>query len=223
MYRWIVALALMPYVLYQARKPSKWVGRFFAGAMNRGHSSMTGWGLSHVAILKNFTILDVGCGGGRTVGKLAAIATDGVVHGIDYAEGSVAASRAQNSQLIKAGRVVIQKAPVSKLPFPENQFDLVMAVETQYYWPNLPGDMREILRVLKPEGRLVVIAEWYKGGKYDKLKWPVMWLLRSSHLSVDEHRELFSAAGYTEVKIFVEETKGWICGIGRKPDQVRLG
>jgi SAM-dependent methyltransferase len=111
MYRWIVALALMPYVLYQARKPSKWVGRFFAGAMNRGHSSMTGWGLSHVAILKNFTILDVGCGGGRTVGKLAAIATDGVVHGIDYAEGSVAASRAQNSQLIKAGRVVIQKAP----------------------------------------------------------------------------------------------------------------
>jgi SAM-dependent methyltransferase len=223
MFRWIVALALMPYVLYQARKPSKWVGRLFAGAMNRGHSRMTDWGLSHVAILNYFTILDVGCGGGRTVEKLAAIATNGVVHGIDYAEGSVAASRAQNSHLMETGRVVIQKASVSKLPFPENQFDLVTAVETQYYWPNLPGDMREILRVLKPEGRLVVIAECYKGGKYDNLKWPAMWLLRSSHLGVDEHRELFSAAGYTEVEIFVEETKGWICAIGKKPHQERLG
>ena len=165
----------------------------------------------------HFTILDVGCGGGRTVKKLAAIATDGMVHGIDYAEGSVAASRAENGQLIKAGRVAIEKASVSRLPFPDNTFDLVTAVETQYYWPDLAGDMREILRVVKPGGKLMVIAETYKGGKYDKLKWPVMWLLRSSHLSVNEHRELFSNAGYTDVEIFEEHGKGWICGIARKP------
>jgi SAM-dependent methyltransferase len=112
---------------------------------------------------------------------------------------------------------------VSDLPFPDNQFDLVTAVETQYYWPDLLGDMREILRVLKPDARLVVIAETYKGGKYDRLKWPVMWLLRSSHLSVNGHRELFSAAGFTDVEVF-EDERGWICGIGRKlprPEQQR--
>ena len=221
MYRWIVVLALVPYVLYQARKPSKWFGRFFVEAMNQGHSGMTDWGLKHVAVLNHFSMLDVGCGGGQTVEKLAAMATDGIVHGVDYAEGSVAGSRAKNSKLIEAGRVVIQKASVSKLPFPDNQFDLVTAVETQYYWPNLPEDMREILRVLKPGGKLTVIAECYKGGKYDKLKWPVMWLLRSSHLSVDDQRELFSKASYTEIEIFVEETKGWICAVGRKPAQAQ--
>jgi SAM-dependent methyltransferase len=212
-----VAAVLMVYVLLQARKPTKWMGMLFLQAMNKGHSGLTDWGLAHVVIMNHFSILDVGCGGGETVRKLAMAATVGMVYGIDYAEGSVAASQARNRQLIKAGRVSIHKGSVSKLPFADNRFDLVTAVETQYYWPDLIEDMREILRVLKPGGRLIVIAETYKGGKYDKIKWPVMWLLRSSHLSVNGHRELFLEAGYTDVEIFEEHRKGWICGVAGKP------
>ena len=178
---------------------------------------MTDWGLSHVTIDSQFEILDIGCGGGRTIEKLAAMVTAGVVNGIDYADGSVSVSREHNAQMIQAARVVIQKASVSQLPFGDNTFDLVTAIETQYYWPDLPADMREVLRVLKPAGRLVVIAEMYKGGRYDRLKWPVMWLLRSSHLSVSDHRELFASAGYDHVEIFEEKTKGWICATAAKP------
>ena len=214
---YVATLAMATYVLFQVRKPTRWMGRLFLRAMNEGHASLTEWGLAHVAIQNHFTILDVGCGGGRTVEKLAVIAMDGMVYGIDYAEGSVAASRAHNGPLMKAGRVAIEQASVSQLPFPDNKFDLVTAVETQYYWPDLIGDMREILRVLKPGGKLVVIAETYKGGRYDKLKWPVMWLLRASHLNANEHRELFAKAGYTEVEIVEEHDKGWICGIAGKP------
>lgn len=217
--RYTLALALIAYVLLQARKPDKWFGRIFARAMNKGHDSMSDWGLRHVTIESRFTILDVGCGGGRTIEKLAAIAAGGMVYGIDYAEGSVAVSRELNASLIKVGRVVVQKASVSRLPFPDNTFDLATAIETQYYWPDLAGDMREILRVLKPAGRLVVIAEMYKGGKYDWLKWPVMWLLRSSHLSVNDHRELFASAGYEGVESFEESSRGWICAIATKPAQ----
>ena len=184
--------------------------------MNKSHSGVTDWGLSHVPIEMSFTILDVGCGGGRTIQKLASIATDGMVCGVDYASGSVAASRGKNAQLIEAGHVEIRQASVSQLPFPDNKFDLVTAVETQYYWPDLVNDMREILRALKPGGTLIVIAESYKGGRYDKLQWMAMRLLRSTRLGVDEHRELFSTAGYTDVQIFEEPNKGWICGIGRK-------
>jgi ubiquinone/menaquinone biosynthesis C-methylase UbiE len=49
---------------------------------------------------EDFTILDVGCGGGRTIQKLAA-ATQGMVYGVDYANGSVAAPRAKNAQLTR--------------------------------------------------------------------------------------------------------------------------
>jgi ubiquinone/menaquinone biosynthesis C-methylase UbiE len=217
--RYTVALALMCYVLLQVRKPDGWFGRVFAQAMNKGHKRMTDWGLHHVTIERRFTVLDIGCGGGATVQKLAAIATDGVVYGIDYAEGSLAVSRELNSQFIEAGRVVIQKASVSQLPFPDDTFDLATAIETQYYWPDLMGDMREIRRVLKPGGKLVVIAEMYKGGKYDWLKWPVMWLLGSSHLSVSDHRQLFASASYVNVEIFEESRKGWICAMANKPGQ----
>ena len=215
--RYAAVLALTRYLLLQARKPDKWFGRVFAAAMNKSHEAMTAWGLGHVMIESQFHILDVGCGGGRTIEKLAAIARTGVIHGIDYAEGSVAVARKHNASLIEAGQVKIQKASVSQLPFPDNTFDLVTAIETQYYWPDLNGDMREILRVLKPAGRLAVIAEMYKGGKYDWLKWPVMWLLRSSHLSVSDHRELFASAGYVGVQVFEESDQGWICAMATKP------
>ena len=35
-------------------------------------------------------------------------------------------------------------------------------------------------------------------------------------LSADEHRELFSAAGFSDVQIFEEHAQGWICATGRK-------
>lgn len=212
-----LGLVLGLYILRQVRKPSRWLGWPFLHLMNASHSSLTDWGLAHVPVQPDFTILDIGCGGGRTIEKLAAIATGGMAYGIDYAQGSVAASRSHNRAQIRAGRVVIEEASVSKLPFPENKFDLATAIETQYYWPNLVDDMREILRVLKPGGKLLIIAETYKNGKHDKLNQPVMWLLRSSHLSPQDQRDLFLKAGYTSVEISEETNKGWICGVGTKP------
>ena len=214
---WAVMIVFVVYMMRQVRKPSKWTGRWIVSGMNKRHSSLTDWGLSHVQIEERFTILDVGCGGGRTASKLAAIAVAGTVEGVDYSEGSVAASRAYNAGLIAAERVAIVKASVSQLPFEENKFDLVTAVETQYYWPNLTGDMREILRVLKPGGKLVVIAESYKGGRMDFIEGPLMRLLGSSRLGPTDQRQLFSGCGYTDVEVSEDRKKGWICAIGTKP------
>lgn len=210
-------IALMLYVIHQVRKPTRWVGRFFLWIMNLSHSGVTDWGLTHVQIEKHFAILDVGCGGGRTIQKLAALATEGKVCGVDYSLGSVAASRAKNAKLIEADRVEITRASVSQLPFPNDHFDLVTAVETQYYWPNVVKDMQEILRVLKPGGKLMVIAESYKGGANEVVQGPVMKLLGSNRLDVAGHRAVFSAAGYTDIEIFEERSKGWVCAIGTKP------
>jgi ubiquinone/menaquinone biosynthesis C-methylase UbiE len=204
------------YLLNQVRKPTKWVGRFFLWIMNLSHSGVTDWGLQRVAIDKHFSILDVGCGGGRTIEKLAAFAPEGMVHGVDYAAGSVAASRGRNARLIESDRVEIKKSSVSHLPFSDATFDLVTAVETQYYWPNLLGDMREVLRVLKTGGTLMVIAEAYKRENSGRVIQAVMKLLGSGCLSATEQRALFSAAGYEGIQIFEERKKGWICVMGRK-------
>jgi fibrillarin-like rRNA methylase len=84
----------------QCSKPTGWLGRFNLRRMNVSPSTLTDCGLEHVTIANHYTILDVGCGGGRTVSKLAAIATDGKVYGVDYSDESVAATTRMNAQWI---------------------------------------------------------------------------------------------------------------------------
>jgi ubiquinone/menaquinone biosynthesis C-methylase UbiE len=186
--------------------------------MNSRHSKVTDWGLSHISIDKHNTILDIGCGGGRTVNKLAAIATQGKVYGVDFSGESVAFASRINKQWIEAGRVEIREASVSQFPFSADAFNVVTAVETHFWWPDLPADMREVLRVLKPGGTLIIIAEIFKGANTATAKLAERYLPLSGMalLSVNEHRELFANAGYSDIQIIDEPGKGWICGIGRK-------
>jgi len=203
----------------QCSKPTGWLGRFTLWRMNSSHSKLTDWGLGQISIENLRTILDVGCGGGRTVSKLAAIATQGKVYGLDYSDESVAATKRMNAQWIGLGRVEVRHGSVSQLPFPDAMFDLVTAVETHFWWPNLPGDMREVFRVLKPGGTLVLIAEVYKGANTTVSRFAEKYAARTGMtlLSAVEHRELFTNAGYSNVQVIEERDKTWICSIGRKP------
>ncbi len=215
---------LAAWLARQVRKPGRGFGRRVALTMNVTHSSLTDWGLTHVRVDPGFTILDVGCGGGRTIWKLAAMAPQGRVIGVDNAAGSIDASNLTNAALIQEGRVAIHQASVSALPFPDGQFDLVTAVETQYYWPDLPADMREIRRVLNPGGTLVVIVESYKGSKRSWFEGPLMrLLLGATRLSGSEQKDLFTQAGYEEVSVVTHENRTWLCAFGRKPPMARDG
>jgi len=209
----------MSKLLDQCRKPTGWLGRLFLWIMNSRHSKLTEWGLQQISVGKGDTILDVGYGGGRAVRKLAGIAAEGKVYGIDHSEQSVALARRTNRQGIAEGRVEIRQASVSGLPFSDDFFDLVTAVETHYFWPDLATDMREVLRVLKPGGTLIIIiiAEAYKGGKHNKLLHKIAESTKMVFLTAEEHRELFSNAGYSDVRVMERPDKGWICAIGRKP------
>lgn len=200
----------------QCRKPTGWGGRLSVWSMNRRHSKLTDWGLEHVAIAERDTILDVGCGGGRTLTKLAARAPKGRVHGIDFAPASVAVARLTNRRLVESGRVGVEQATVTALPFATDTFDLVTAVETHFWWAALGDAMREVHRVVKPGGRLTVVAEFYNGGRHAKYaerigKWTGM-----AALDVSQHEAMFADAGFTDIRIVEDARRGWICGVGVK-------
>lgn len=178
----------------QCQKPRGWVGRFVLWSMNRRHSKVTDWGLAHVQINASDTILDVGCGGGRTVAKLADAAPTGIVYGI-----------------------VVQLASASELPFGDHTFDLVTAVETHFWWQDIGAGMREIFRVLKRGGRLVLVAEFYNGGKYAKYADRIARYTTMAVLDVGQHKALFDAAGFVDVRIDERPVNGWICVVGTKP------
>ncbi|HEX4826094.1 MAG TPA: class I SAM-dependent methyltransferase [Candidatus Polarisedimenticolaceae bacterium] len=213
----VVASAAIIVVASQCRRPWSPLGRMIANSMNVRHAGVTRWGLSHVTIGPAFTILDVGCGGGRTVRTLAGMAPQGHVDGIDYSAASVATARTENAELIGNGRVEIQSGTVSKLPFPDATFDLVTAVETHYYWPDLVRDLGEIRRVLKPGGTLVVIAETFRGQTLSFLVAIPMKLLGAKYMTLERHRELLSQAGFEKIEIDHHKLKGWMCAVGRAP------
>lgn len=212
-----VAAILIFWVFRQVRKPSGPLGRRVVRAMNLGHARMTDWGLKQFTLPKNAMILDIGCGGGRTVQRLAALSPEGQVVGLDYSVASVAVARDTNAKDIETGRVRIEQGTVAELPFPDGTFDIVTAVETHYYWPDLPSNVREVLRVLKPGGTFALIAETYRGGPFRYLYSIVMPLIRAAFLSDAEHRDLLDQAGFTEVVTKHVSGKNWICALGRKP------
>lgn len=202
----------------QCQKPAGLLGRFVLWNMNSRHGKVTDWGLSHVSVDKLATVLDVGCGGGKTISKLAAMASEGKVFGVDHSPDSVNMARKTNKELIASGRAEIQEGSVSHLPFANDMFDVITAVETHFWWPDLQSDMREVSRVLKPGGMMVIVAEIYKGANTTTAKMAEKYAALSGMalLSADEHREIFSNAGYTDIQIVTEPAKAWICCTGRK-------
>ena len=203
----------------QCRKPTGWLGRLILRNMNSRHSKVTDWGLSHIRVDKRSVILDVGCGGGRTIHKLSVAASEGKVYGVDHSRDSVAVATKTNDDAIETGRMEVLVASVSQLPFTANTFDLVSAVETHFFWPDLPNDVREVLRVLKPGGTFILIAEVYKGANTTTARLCEKYASQSGMtlLTLEEHRALFETADFRNVEVYSESDKGWICCTGRKP------
>ena len=154
-------------IMDQYRCPTGIEGRKVATSMNIHHSDLTDWGLNTVEIDHDFTILDVGCGGGKTITKLANLAFKGKVYGIDCSKDMVEYSKEVNRDLITQNRVSITEGSVDKTNFPDNFLDLVTAIETYYFWPNLQDGFQEIHRILKPQAHLLMINEMIKNGTYE--------------------------------------------------------
>jgi SAM-dependent methyltransferase len=216
----VMRAAKSPGTPSQFAKPTGLVGRWLLWRMNRHHSNLTDWGLGHVAVRETDTVLDVGCGGGRTIGKLAAAASKGSVCGVDYSPASVAASTRTNRTLVEQGRVRVQRAAVQSLPFEAGTFDLVTGVETHFWWGDVATGMREVFRVLKPGGKLVLIVEFYRGGKHESYADRLSAATGIAAWTIDEHRKQFTDAGFADVTLDENTEEGWLCGMGTKPGPV---
>ena len=202
---------LLGRLLSQCGKPRGRFGRFLVRGMNFGHAGLTRWGLTKVLISENATVLDIGCGGGRTLERHASLAKLGKTIGIDYSKDSVTVARRRNQRLIDIGRVEVVYGSVSSMPFPDATFDFVSAVETYYFWPDIAGDLIEVRRVMKPSGQLVIIAGMYRGSRFDKRNERLIRAGGMRCFTVQEFEETLKNAGFPVVAVTVEPRKGWIC------------
>ncbi|MGD2098408.1 MAG: class I SAM-dependent methyltransferase [Desulfobacterales bacterium] len=202
----------------QCRKPSGRLGRFVGRSMNFGHTKVRRWGLNHISVESDSCILDIGCGGGKAVKELAMSAINGKVYGIDYSEDMVQLSKNVNASLIKRGVVEIKYGTVSSLPFSDNMFDLVTVFESYYFWPDLINDLKEIKRVLKPGGSLLMVNEVYKDDPFERRNTKWVKLLDMQIHTPDEYKDFLSEAGYRIEKINRLPQKNWITVVAQKSE-----
>ena len=138
--------------------PQGRMGRVMLSFMNYTHAPLTNWGLKLVDVQDGWTMLDVGCGGGFTIRRLLNRSKDAQVYGIDISEESVAKAKKVNAEVLDK-QVFVTQGSAEKLPYENEKFDLVTAVETVYFWPNLSGCLQEVHRVLKPGGKFAILVE----------------------------------------------------------------
>lgn len=132
-------------------------GRFMLRSMNKGHEKLAKWGRSYINIDKEYTVLDLGCGGGRNIEYFLTKA--GKVYGLDHSNTSVKMASEINKKAIDTGRCKILVGDVKNLPFEDESIDIVTAFETIYFWNDIERCFEEIYRVLKNGGQFLICNE----------------------------------------------------------------
>jgi ubiquinone/menaquinone biosynthesis C-methylase UbiE len=195
--------------LSQYRCPTGVSGRKVATNMNKGHWDLTTWGLKHVSIKSDSVILDVGCGGGKTISRLARKAVHGKVYGIDHSGDMVDFSREVNKKLIATNHVEIVQGTVEKTGFKDDFFDLVTAIETYYFWPNLADAFQEIKRILKKEGYLLIISEMIMDGVYEVENAEIIAKTHVHLVPLHEMQRILLSVSYSNVEVYRKRKSVW--------------
>ncbi len=144
----------------QCRRPTGELGRKVLGMMNSHHVPLWSEALARMPEHAG-SVLDIGCGGGGFLKRLRERYPEARLHGVDISEDSFGMTAETN-----AGdeRLELQIASVESLPFADGSFDVVTAMETNFFWPDAEQGLKEASRVLAPGGVLAVGSEVGLGG-----------------------------------------------------------
>ncbi len=170
--------------------------------------------LGLLAVQPGERILDIGCGNARDIARIAELG--GEVVGVDISAGMVAAARKELERMGK-NDIALQVGDATNLDFPDASFDKVLCSEVIEHIPDTPRALREMRRILKPGGSLVLSTpnrgSWYGFERYwlwEKVlrrKWPhpcdewrtmaeVLALVEHGRLKLSEHRSVCFVPGF---------------------------
>ena len=200
--------------LNQTRKPEGTLGKLMLAGMSLGHASVADWAMSLLTIPEPREIVDLGCGNGRDVRELAKKYPASHVTGIDYSPLSVEKARNNNQAMIDAGRVSVQEGDVSNLTLDAGKFDLATAFETIYFWPGLAKCFGEVRKILKPDGKFMVVTE--SDGRDKISQWFKARIDGMNTYTADEIESALKAAGFSSVTINHHAKFPWLMLLATK-------
>ena len=150
-------------------------------------------------------VLDVGCGTGLMSARLAASGRH--VLGVDISMAMIERARRMSDT-----RMTFLHGDAEKLPAEDRAFDAVVSLISFHHYPNPTRTVAEFRRVLRPNGRLVLIA-FDRNSRYIALaqktnRWIKSLAGKSWQKTSDEIVTLLRDAGFTRIEI--KPVRYWI-------------
>ncbi len=178
----------------QSRRPSGWLGEIVARVMALETAPANRMAVQEFAVRAEEKVLEIGCGHGRTLARLAESPCASLA-GIDPSEVMVRLARKRMRRWIEAGRAEVSLASSTKIPHADGRFDAALAVHVVYFWNEPLADLREVRRVLRPGGR--VLLGYRPRDEQTLAALPAtVYALRS----VDEIEGLLAESGFVEIR-----------------------
>jgi len=138
------------------------------------------------------TLVDIGCGRGGA-GLWVAAATGADLIGIDIAESALVAARERASAL--GSKATFRRGEFESTGLPDASVDAIMSIDAMLFTPSKEAAFRELRRILRPRGRLVMTS-------WDYHRQPVR-----RPPQVPDHRPPAEAAGFEVVAY--DTTEEW--------------
>lgn len=142
------------WIAHQFARPSGRLGKWvIAPWLNRIGRGLNRLACDLLATKPGEALLEIGFGGGTLLDQLSALRPGRLV-GVDRSGEIVARGRKRLK-----GRAEIVEAEATDLPFANDSFDALVSVSVVHFWTDLGPPLREMARVVRRSGRLVLVFE----------------------------------------------------------------
>jgi ubiquinone/menaquinone biosynthesis C-methylase UbiE len=181
----------------QFAKPTGFFGKILAKGMARGHKEFYKNALKSINPKKDDKYLEIGFGSGIFINKyMSHVST---IAGIDYSADMVKLASDINRTLVNSGKAEFKQGSASSLPWGDNEFTVVAAIEVFFFFTETEKTLNEIFRVLKPGGRVVIEMAFNKDDGADHTRHIKKMNLKL--YSGEEMKKLLKKAGFNDIVI----------------------
>lgn len=188
---------LTEFLIKQSQKPSGLIGRVITKIWSFYFKKLSLWAIKQTTISDNYRILEIGYGGGSTIKNLLALNKNLEIHGIDISKESYRTAQHVHSDSIRKGSVQLKIGNVENMPYQNNYFDRIFAIQTHIFWKDIKKSFQEVYRVLSSNSTLIIASE------KEKIHYH-MTDYRTSH----EFSQLLTSIGFS--KIEEKQNRNWI-------------
>ena len=181
----------------QFAKPTGFFGKILAKGMARGHKHFYKNAERVIDPKKDDKYLEIGFGSGIFIKRYISHVSK--ISGIDHSDDMVQLASEMNKNLVDVGKAEFKQGNASVLPWADNEFTVVTAIETFFFLHEVEKVLNEIFRVLQPGGRVVIEMAYNKDDGVNHQR--VIKKISLRLYSGEEMKKLLTNAGFSNIVI----------------------